>query len=278
MGSQAFEQFKPGDRIAGVVHGGLFLDKGAFAEYLKVEPDLAWKPPSYLSDQQAATYGISAVTAMQGLYTKLGVSWPGKGAQEGAKKSTILIYAASTAASLFAIQLAKLAHLTVVATCSPRNFDLVQRYGADAVYDYHAPDALSDIKRDYPGIDRAFDGISLQESTSFCADVVGSGGKVVVLLDTRKVGKGRDVEIIWTLMYTLLGRPFQFFWPIGPSWPVVEEDRRALASFYEILPGFTQDIIPPPMREVAGGLDGLLDGLELLRTKQVSGEKLVAVL
>lgn len=66
-----------GDRIVGVVHGGLFPHKGVLAEYLKVESDLAWSPPaSLISDQQVATYDISAVTAMQALYISFGASWP----------------------------------------------------------------------------------------------------------------------------------------------------------------------------------------------------------
>jgi NADPH:quinone reductase-like Zn-dependent oxidoreductase len=70
------------------------------------------------------------------------------------------------------MQLAKLASYTVVTTCSPHNFDLVKRYRADAVYDYHYPSALEDIKKEYPNIERAFDGISLNESARFCSSVV----------------------------------------------------------------------------------------------------------
>jgi hypothetical protein len=41
VGNKADGNWMIGDRIAGVVHGGPFPDKGAFAEYLKVESDLA---------------------------------------------------------------------------------------------------------------------------------------------------------------------------------------------------------------------------------------------
>jgi len=39
-----------------VVYGGLFPDKGAFGEYLKVPTDPAWRPPFRMSHQQAAAY------------------------------------------------------------------------------------------------------------------------------------------------------------------------------------------------------------------------------
>jgi NADPH:quinone reductase-like Zn-dependent oxidoreductase len=237
VGAEARNDWKVGDRIAGVVHGGLFPDKGAFA----------WRPPPSMSHQQAATYGISAVTAMQALYTKLDVPWPGSNSPTPTN-SMILVYAGSTAASLFAIQLAKLAGYTLVTTCSPYNFDLVKSYGADAVYDYHSHSALEDIKKDYPNIARAFDGISLKESTSFCSSVVEkSGGKVVVLLDTVKAGKRPGVEVIHILMYTLLGEPFAFFKPIGPSFKAEPSDREALVKFYRSLPGWVEKVRPPPI-------------------------------
>jgi NADPH:quinone reductase-like Zn-dependent oxidoreductase len=56
-----------------VVYGGLFPDKGAFGEYLKVPTDPAWRPPFRMSHQQAAAYELSAVTAMQTLYTNFDI-------------------------------------------------------------------------------------------------------------------------------------------------------------------------------------------------------------
>jgi NADPH:quinone reductase-like Zn-dependent oxidoreductase len=275
VGTAATDVWKVGDRIAGVVHGGLFPDKGAFAEYLKVPSDLAWRPPLSMSHQNAATYGISAVTAMQALYTKLDVPWPGSN-NSTPTNNTILVYAGSTAASLFAIQLAKLSGYTVVTTCSPHNFDLVKSYGTDAVYDYHLKSALEDIKKDYPNLNRAFDGISLKESTSFCSSVMEkSGGKVVVLFDTVKAGKRPGVEIIYILMYTLLGEPFAFVKPIGPNFKAEPADREALEKFYKNLPALVEKVRPPPIEVVLGGFDGLLGALDLLRKKKVSGKKLI---
>ena len=47
-----------GDRVAGIVHGGHYKDRGAFAEYVKTPADLTWKiPDGTISDEQAATLG-----------------------------------------------------------------------------------------------------------------------------------------------------------------------------------------------------------------------------
>ena len=55
----------------------------------------------------------------------------------------------------------------VVTTVSPRNFDLVRSLGASAIFDYHAPDVVAQIK--------AATGDSLKKAL----DAAGSGGKVV---------------------------------------------------------------------------------------------------
>lgn len=55
----------------------------------------------------------------------------------------IYIHGGSSSVGLFAIQLAKLAGMTVVTTCSPRNNDLVRSYGADHIYDVRPRAALS---------------------------------------------------------------------------------------------------------------------------------------
>lgn len=177
--------------------------------------------------------------------------------------------------SVFSIT-AVISLIMIPTTCSPHNFDLVKSYGADAVYDYHSKSALEDIKRDYPNLNRAFDGISLKESTSFCASAVEkSGGKVVVLLDTVKAGKRPGVEIIYLLVYTLLGEPFAFVKPIGPSFKAKPADREALEKFYKNLPALVEKVRPPPIEVVLGGLGGLLEALDLLRKKKVSGKKLI---
>jgi len=52
-----------GDKVAGMVHGGKFSNKGSYAEYLKVPGDLVWKIPSSVSLRDAPVYGVGFVTA-----------------------------------------------------------------------------------------------------------------------------------------------------------------------------------------------------------------------
>lgn len=51
--------------MAGVVHGGMFDNEGAAAEYLRVESDLCWKVPEGQKMDEASTFGVAWVTALQ---------------------------------------------------------------------------------------------------------------------------------------------------------------------------------------------------------------------
>lgn len=47
-----------GDHVAGFTQGGTYTDRGAYAEFLKVPADLAWKvPQDTLTHEEAATLG-----------------------------------------------------------------------------------------------------------------------------------------------------------------------------------------------------------------------------
>ncbi|KAJ5988882.1 hypothetical protein N7481_004092 [Penicillium waksmanii] len=280
VGSQAANKWAVGDRIAGMVHGGLFPDRGSFAQYLKTSGDLAWKVPPGVSDEDATTFGVSAITAMLALNTRLDVPWLAENANQGQGPSRgdtpILIYSGATAAGIYSIQLAKLAGLTVVATASPRSFDLVKRYGADEVFDYRDQAAVDQIIRAYPNLDRAMDCFSEGNSTEFCAKCVRKNkGKVVTLLDSGKSTMD-GVQIEFILGYTVFGSEFQWLPPFGPKFQKIPSDNEALRRFYSTFPTIVTQLRPPPLKIIDPGLENLATGLEMLRQGQVSGTKLVA--
>lgn len=275
VGQNASTAWKEGDRIASSVHGGLYPDRGSFAEYLKVDSDLAWKIPEGVTDEAAASIGISAGTSMLSLNQELEVPWL-CGEPGGRTDTPVLIYAASTSTGLLAIQFAKLAGVKVVATCSPHSFDLVKKYGADDVFDYKSPNAIDTIKKAHPNIDRALDCFSEGSSSDFCAKALGpSGGKVVTLLPNTKTAVP-NATIVPILMYTILGKPFQILAPLGPKFPAIPENRAAAVRFYAGMSDFSSKLQAPPLEEVSGGLEGLNAGMDWLRKGKVSGKKIVA--
>ncbi|RAK95947.1 zinc-binding alcohol dehydrogenase family protein [Aspergillus ibericus CBS 121593] len=275
VGKKSGQRWKVGDKIAGFVHGGLYPDVGSFAEHLKVDGDLAWKVPEAMNLGVASTYGVPAATAMLSL-TYLDISWEDieNGRTFEDDQPTIFIYSGGSNVGLFAIQLAKRAGYKVVATASPRSFDLVKQYGADAVYDYRSSSSIGEIKKAYPNILRALDCFSEGNSAAFCADVLREG-KVVTLLDQGKPKKP-TVSYRFLMVFTVFGREFQLLAPVGPVFPVIPSDREVISRFYASLSTMSIDIIRcPPTTTIKGGLRDILDGLELLRKGEGRGTKLV---
>jgi NADPH:quinone reductase-like Zn-dependent oxidoreductase len=103
---------------------------GAFAEYAAVKPKhLAHKPPS-MSFGEAASLGVAALTAIQGLRDAGSI-------QAGQR---VLINGASGGVGTFAVQIAKAMGADVTAVCSTRNTEMVKGLGADRVLDYTVDD------------------------------------------------------------------------------------------------------------------------------------------
>jgi len=119
-----------------------------------------------------------------------------------------LVYGASTAVGLFALQLAKLIGYRPIAICSPHNFDLVQSYGAEVAYDYQSPtETIKAIKElTGGGVSMGFDTVTSDPSTfSLQAFRPGAKGSLILInappLDEVKNG----VEIKSINMFTLFG-------------------------------------------------------------------------
>ncbi|KAJ5950402.1 uncharacterized protein N7479_008815 [Penicillium vulpinum] len=276
VGKNKANSWKIGDRVAGFVHGGQYPDVGSFAEYLKVDAELAWKIPHGVTNSEATTYGIPAVTAMLAL-ARLGIPWDDviTGSKtKSAENLQILIYSGASNVGLFTIQLAKRAGLHVVVTASPRSFDLVKRYGADSVFDYQAPAVISEISKAYPDITKAVDCFSEGNSSHFCAQVL-KKGRVITLLDQGKPKKS-DIEYEFLMVFTAFGLEFSLLAPLGPAFPIVPNDHNLLRQFYADLGQLCHDVVrPPPITTIKGGFDGILNGLDKLRKGEVRGTKLV---
>lgn len=110
------------------------MGKGSYAEKTVAEASDIYLKPDNLSDEEAATLPVGALTAWQAL--------------EDAKVSsgqTIAILGAAGGVGLIAVQLAKLKGATVIGTCSASNLDFVQSLGAMAI-DYSNSSEMKQIK------------------------------------------------------------------------------------------------------------------------------------
>jgi len=131
--------FKPGDRVYGAVP--IFLGKpGSMAELLVTEPKNARHIPEGISFEQAASFPVAALTALNGL-RRCGIK----------TGSNLLINGATGGVGHFAIQIAKAKGAFITASCSEANREFAMKLGADKVIGYRQED-MATISDEYDAI------------------------------------------------------------------------------------------------------------------------------
>ncbi|GAA2733000.1 NAD(P)H-binding protein [Actinocorallia aurantiaca] len=113
-----------GDRVVGRLDGG----SGAAAEYATAPADVLVAAPRTIPLADAAALPVAGLTAWQAVFEHAEVT-------EGLR---VLVNGAGGGVGGFAVQLAKRAGATVIATAGPRSAAAVRALGADQVVDYTA--------------------------------------------------------------------------------------------------------------------------------------------
>ncbi|SCZ90503.1 BZ3500_MvSof-1268-A1-R1_Chr1-3g02029 [Microbotryum saponariae] len=276
---QGVHNVKEGDRVAGFIHGGKDEKHGSFAgqfkasEYLKTEATLVWKVPDSVDAEEAAALGgIAPHTAFQALNLRLGIPQPSKPISTS---ESLLVWGGSTSVGLYAVQLAALAGYRVVATSSPKNFDLVKKYGASAVFDYADDATPSKIQHEFPELALALDTISERGTTLKTAQSFKNKGHIVVLLPPSDEGLDNypDVKVEFTLVYTVLGKEFNFAG--NAFFPAMPKDKKAIEEWSEYVPSLIESgkFKANPLWRQVGGLAKVNDGMNLLKEGKNSAQK-----
>ncbi|KAJ5657658.1 alcohol dehydrogenase [Penicillium longicatenatum] len=273
--------FAKGDRITGWIHGANRVNResGSFAEYAVAKASVQRKIPDNLSFEEAATLGVAIMTVGLGMYKNLQLPLPTEPCKEA---FPLLIYGGSTATGMAGIQFAKLSGLTVITTCSPRNFDLVKGLGADAVFDYNSPTCAADIKELTKNrLTYAWD--CTGEGTIICAQAMsdcepGNYGTIMpadydLLKATNPQVHGQDCIRGYDTMgefYCWLGQT-----PVTPNPEDIQFYQSFLALTQPLLENGSIKPLPATVNKNGSGLEGVLKGLEEMELGNVSGEKLV---
>ena len=132
----AVGRFKPGSPVVARVNG-------AYAEFAAIKTDAVGRAPRGIPLTHAAGIPIAAGTAWTVLFE----------AADLKNTKTILVQGGAGGVGTFAIQLAKLAGLEVIATTSTANRDFVDALGADRVIDYTKEDVAGAVE----GVDLVID-------------------------------------------------------------------------------------------------------------------------
>lgn len=281
VGPMVSKDWKKGDRVAGFVHGCNLVrpESGAFAEYVLAKGDIQFRIPDFMSFEAASTLGVGLTTVGQNLYQYLQLPSPRRkplidGCPSDGPPETILIYGGATATGSLAIQLAKQSGLRVVTTCSQINQSYMYTLGADIALDYHDPQVGDRIREETDdALELVFDTISTPQSAAICATAISSaGGSYAALLDVRCPRVDVDTQV--SMAYAMIGERYrlgnreidgkssdiEFATQWAEQVEYLLQDRRILPHRYQVRPG---------------GLDGVLDGLQLLREGKVRACKLV---
>lgn len=120
-------RFQPGDEVFGDLSAS---GRGAFAEYVCASETALVLKPANITFEEAAAVPVAAVTALQGLQSRVQI-------QPGHK---VLINGASGGVGSFAVQIAKAFGAEVTAVCSSRNVGRMHSIHADHVIDYTKED------------------------------------------------------------------------------------------------------------------------------------------
>ncbi|HEX7112866.1 MAG TPA: zinc-binding alcohol dehydrogenase family protein [Mizugakiibacter sp.] len=124
--------FKPGDRV---YYAGAIDRPGSNAEFQLVDERIVGPMPRTLDFAEAAALPLTALTAWELLFERFG--FDAEGADRG---RTLLIVAGAGGLGSIALQLAKRAGLTAIATASrAETVDWCRRMGADHVIDHRQP-------------------------------------------------------------------------------------------------------------------------------------------
>ncbi|KDE06882.1 hypothetical protein MVLG_02770 [Microbotryum lychnidis-dioicae p1A1 Lamole] len=262
-------KFKVGDKVAAFteMRGG---DRtGAYQQYSIAPSHTTFHLGPETSFEDGSTLTLAYMTAVIGVYQRLGLPQPGQ-KKEGSKKEGLLIWGGATTVGYFAIQLAKMSGLYVVAVAGS-SAPLLSSLGVDEILDYRNKsheDLVSEIRKAYDGqLHYAFDVVSENDTLETIAEAFQgrSGAKATYTLtyDDKVLDeiKEKGVETVRTLVGTAHG---------GDSEALSEE-------YFDKVGRWVEEGSFKPMKVtiVPGGLGGVKEGLRRLQEGEVRGEKLV---
>lgn len=203
VGEQA-QFYNKGEKVW---YAGDLTRPGTNSEYHLVDERIVGRKPETLSNAEAAALPLTAITAWEMLFDRLGlekVRQPNKIGQE----KILIIGAAGGVGSIMVQLAAQLTDAVVIGTASrPESQQWVKALGADYVIDHRKP-LSSELKR--LGIDNVTHVASLNATDQHFDEIVESlapQGKLGLIDDPQlpidiKLMKAKSISLHWEFMYT----------------------------------------------------------------------------
>ncbi|TWU72712.1 hypothetical protein ED733_004255 [Metarhizium rileyi] len=249
-----------GDRVCGAVHGSnpLRPESGAFAEYVPCESEFTLKIPAHMSFKEAAALGGTGLATLgMALFKELAL--PGSLEAPATKPRTVLVHGGSSSVGTMAMQLVRL-------------------FGAEEVFDYNDPDCAQSIKA-YTRNTLAYvlDPFTDAKSIALCYKAMGRAGGRYACLEMYPdyVLERKSIKVGFVMGPALLGHR------LGLSYGYEKDEDPEMRAFGVQWYQSVQKILdqgklrPHPLRVLGHSFEAVLKGVEMLKRKAVSGEKLV---
>lgn len=182
-----------------------------------------------------------------------------------------------------------------IAITSPASAALARQYGAVGTASYLSASVVEDARQAATAtaaaaaagnassgnhIRHVLDCITTPESHAACMGAIARrGGRYACLeaLDTSWPGARKAVRTGVVMAYEIAGRAVDYGAESAYTRPASAKSYalgvEAVGEMQPLIDGGR--VVPHPVRELKGGWDGILKGLEMLRGGKVSGEKLV---
>ncbi|KAI7816637.1 chaperonin 10-like protein [Gamsiella multidivaricata] len=270
-------------------HGGKEANQ---QQYITIPAYLASKVPEGIPLQAAVTVPVNLVTVFHSVTAdlELELPWPiPKDWKPKAANRPILVWGASSSVGIFAIQVLRhWGYTNVLTVSSNQHHEYLKNLGATVCFDYRKPDVVNNIL-DYlkdaeePKVPYILDCIgSLNGTLEPLAKIAQRGSRVAVMLPVIVKDASEEEEPVYEMDVSkcLPGK-----WANGAIVRGVRTHFYLQNDFFkeklqpEILPSLlAQGIIKPNNQRVVEGatlVERAQNALTLLRSKAVSGEKLV---
>jgi NADPH:quinone reductase len=190
--------FRPGDEV---YYAGSIVRDGSNSEFQLVDEQIVGKKPVSLSFEAAAALPLTAITAWEALFERLGVTTT-------ARNQTVLIIGGAGGVGSIAIQVAKqVAGLEVIATASrPETIAWCQQMGADQIINHHQLfKAFANIG--FRTVDYILCFNNTEQHWQDMAEIIKPQGKICSIVQTSNplnmgLLRDRSVTFAWEFMFT----------------------------------------------------------------------------
>lgn len=193
-------RFKPGDAV---YYAGDITRPGSDAEFQLVDERLAGAKPASLDFAQAAALPLTAITAWELLFQRMPFD-----ADNGGQGKSLLVIAGAGGVGSIAIQLARRAGFTAIATASrPETADWCKSMGAHHVIDHRQPLAPQLAALGFAQVDAAINLADTDRYWEALGELLAPQGHVGLIVEpggALKIGdpyKAKCIGIHWEMMF-----------------------------------------------------------------------------